>query len=147
MTPSWRMLGLLPVDVLLMVALGKLVGIHVFDVTGSKRSRFIIGSQCLAGRVSHRPSGAFHLGGFAPVVAGTADLDGHAHGQLGRVDDGLALFKHSCFGQGRMPGALPVAGFAGDARLDKSFFSRSTPVAWQPPHLSTQGRLSQSASW
>ena len=55
-------------------------------------------------------------------MAGAADLDGCAHGQFGRIDDGFPFFKDGCFRQGRVPGAFAVAGFAGDAGLDKCFF-------------------------
>ena len=41
-------------------------------------------------------------------------------GKLGRVDNGLALFKDCGLGQSRMPGTFPVARLTADTRFDES---------------------------
>ena len=76
-----------------MVAFGKLVGIDHLHVAGGKGGLFKKRSDGLAGLIAHRPGSSLHLSGFAPGVAGAADLHRHSHGKLGRVDDGLAFLE------------------------------------------------------
>ena len=120
--PFISMFRLLPVDELLVMPFGKFVGVDMFDIAALERSGFVIGFQGLAGLVTHRPAGALFHSGFAAVVAGPADLNSHTHGQLGRIDNGLALFKDGGLGQSGMPGAFAVTGLAGDARFYKGVF-------------------------
>ena len=94
----------------------------MFLVTAGIRSRCIKGFQRFTGLVADRPAGTLHFPGLAAIVAGAADLLGNPHRQLGRVDYGIAFFKHGGFGQSRMPGASAVAGFTGDARLVEGLF-------------------------
>ncbi len=101
--PFGGMFGVLPVEVLLVMLFCKLVGIDVIGVTGGKGGGFIIRLKRFSRSIAHRPAGSFFHGGFAPVVARSANLNCHTHGQLGRVDDGLAFFKNRRLGKGRMP--------------------------------------------
>ena len=55
-------------------------------------------------------------------MAGAANLHRHSHGQLGRVDDGLAFLEDRGLGQGRVPGTRAVTGFAANPGLDKGVF-------------------------
>lgn len=50
-------------------------------------------------------------------MAGATDLDGHAHGQLGWIDDGLPLLVDLGLGQYGMPGALAVTRLTAHAWL------------------------------
>ena len=91
-----RMLGFGPVNELLMVPFGELVGIDVFHVASFEGGRSIIRFKSFAGGIAHRPAAPFDFSGFAPVVARTADLDGNAHSKFGRIDNGLTLFENRC---------------------------------------------------
>jgi len=101
--PFGRMLRLQPIDILLVMALGKVIGIVFFHIALGIDLGCIVGFKGHAGCKAHRPVGLLDLGGAAPVVARTADLCGDAKGQFGRVNDGLALFKNGGLGQGGVP--------------------------------------------
>ena len=59
-------------------------------------------------------------------------------GQLGRIDDSLALFENRSFRKGRVPGAFAVTGLTGDPRFHKGIFfqidtSGMATAAFQQP--------------
>ena len=114
-----EVLGLLPVDVLLVVGLGELVAVKVTGVAAGKRRGLEKNSQCFAGLEAHGPLRVLVFGGLAAVVAGAADFRRYPRGKLGRVDDGLPLLEDGRLGQRRVPGALPVAGLAADGGLNE----------------------------
>jgi hypothetical protein len=60
--PFRVMLGLHPINILLMVTLGKLIGIKIPNVACRKRGRFEIDFQSLSGLVANRPLHIFGLG-------------------------------------------------------------------------------------
>ena len=92
-----------PVEVLLVVTLGKLIGVNVFHITSLERNGFIVSLERLSWLVTHWPAGSFKLGGFAAVVAGAADLHRYPHGELGWIDNSLALVEDGGFRQSRVP--------------------------------------------
>ena len=102
--PFGHMLGLHPVSILVVMALAEVLCIVLYDVAffGIFHG-LVIRFEGPAGCIPHRPSGIFDFGGGSPVVARTADLRGHAQGQLGGVDDGLSFFEHGGLGQGGVP--------------------------------------------
>ena len=105
-----------------MMTLAKVIGIHLFNITVPKIGRSIVGFQRSSRSVTYRPAGFFFVLGFTLTVAGCANLHRNAHGQFSRVDNRLAFFKYGGFGQNRVPGALAMAGFTADTRLDEGSF-------------------------
>ena len=101
--PLSEMLGLHPVDILLVVAFGKFVGVDMLDVALGKGGRAVVCFEGFSGFVTNRPTYTFLFGSFAAVVARATDLNGNPHGKFGRIDDGLAFLEYSSLRQGRMP--------------------------------------------
>ena len=97
--PFRMVFGLAPIDILLVMSLGKFVGVKMLyrrRIAGGTK----IDLQGLSRLVADRPFHIFILGGFAPVMAGTANLDGRAGGKFRRVNDGHPFFKNRGLGQG-----------------------------------------------
>jgi hypothetical protein len=76
--------GLLPVEVLLVVSFGELVGVEVFDVPGSVGGGFKEKPQGPTWLISNRPFDTLHFGRLAAVVAGAADLGPYTRGEMSR---------------------------------------------------------------
>ena len=115
--PFGVMLGLLPVDVLLVMALGKFVGIEMSLIPGGKGCGFKVRRKRFPGFVADSPFSFFVLGGFPSVVARPANLHSRSGRELCWIDDRLAFFKHRCLRQGGVPRAFSMASLASDARL------------------------------
>ena len=83
--PFSGMGGMLPIEVLLVVSLGELVGIDVLEVPSGIRGGFIIESQGTTRHITDRPLHPFHFCGHTSIVTRTADLRPECDGKVGRV--------------------------------------------------------------